>query len=124
MDAARSAREAEKKELLNRLAELMVKEQVEQGVFLETPHYSIIERQAISLGRELSQKAQERSTREVAACCPAQVTCPTCQAVCPVETKSRRVTSVDGPVELTESVAQCRRCRRSFFPSAGRIGAR
>jgi hypothetical protein len=25
---------------------------------------------------------------------------------------------MDGPIELTESVAHCRRCRRSFFPSA------
>jgi hypothetical protein len=25
---------------------------------------------------------------------------------------------MDGPVELTETVAYCHRCRRSFFPSA------
>jgi hypothetical protein len=25
---------------------------------------------------------------------------------------------MDGPVELLENVAHCRRCRRSFFPSA------
>jgi hypothetical protein len=25
---------------------------------------------------------------------------------------------MDGPVELVEAVAHCRRCRRSFFPSA------
>jgi hypothetical protein len=24
---------------------------------------------------------------------------------------------MDGPVELVETVAHCRRCRRSFFPS-------
>jgi hypothetical protein len=28
------------------------------------------------------------------------------------------VHSMDGPVELIETVAHCRRCRRSFFPSA------
>jgi hypothetical protein len=52
MDAAGSAREVEKRALLNRVAELLIEEQVEQGVFLETPHYSIIELQAITLGRE------------------------------------------------------------------------
>ena len=66
MDAARQAREGEKKELLNRLAELLIEEQVDQGVFLETPHYSIIERQAVTLGRELSREAQERGARDVA----------------------------------------------------------
>ncbi len=118
MDAARKAREAKKKELLNQLAELMIEEQVEQGVFLETPHYSIIERQAVTLGRELSRKAQERGAREIAANCAPQAVCPRCQTMCRVDTKTRRVTSLDGPVELTETIAHCRRCRRSFFPSA------
>ena len=27
------------------------------------------------------------------------------------------VTGQDGPIELTETVANCPRCRRSFFPS-------
>jgi hypothetical protein len=35
-----------------------------------------------------------------------------------VEPAQRQVHSMDGPIELTESVAHCRRCRRSFFPSA------
>lgn len=124
MDAACSARETEKQQLLKRLAELMIEEQVEQGLFLETPHYSIIERQAVTLGRELSREAQERGAREVAAICSPQAACPTCQAACAVTTKVRRVTSLDGPVDLTETVARCRRCRRSFFPSAGEVGDR
>jgi hypothetical protein len=124
MDAARQAREARKKELLNQLAELLIEEQVEQGVFLETPHYSIIERQAVTLGRELSRQAQERGAREVAASCAPKVACPTCQSRCPVDTKTRLITSVDGPVELTETVAHCPQCRRSFFPSAGPAGDR
>jgi hypothetical protein len=35
-----------------------------------------------------------------------------------VEVSRREVHSMDGPVELIETVAHCRRCRRSFFPSA------
>jgi hypothetical protein len=123
MDAVQQAREEKKKRLLNELAELMIEEQVEQGVFLETPHYSIIERQAVTLGRELSRQAQERGAREVAATCDSEVACPTCHARCPVESDKRQVTSLDGPVELTEAIAHCRPCRRSFFPSASRDGA-
>lgn len=118
MDATQQAREEKKKELLKQLAELVVEEQVEQGLFLETPHYSTIERQAMTLGRQLSRQAQERSIREVAAQCDAQVACPTCRSPCQTEHKTRQVTSLDGPVELTEAIAYCRQCRRSFFPSA------
>jgi uncharacterized protein with PIN domain len=124
MDAAVQDRQAIKQQLLRQLAELLVEEQVQQGMFLETPHYSLIERQAILLGRELSQQAQARSAREVAAQCPPQVRCPTCQAECPIETQTREVMSLDGPVELTETVGDCPACRRSFFPSAGQAGAR
>jgi len=122
MDAAEQSREEKKNRLLTQLAELMIEEQVEQGVFLETPHFSIIERRAITLGRRLSRQAQERGAREVAANCDSQVSCPTCQSICPVEPKTRLVTSLDGPVELTETVAHCQTCRRSFFPSASRDG--
>lgn len=122
MDAAQQAREKEKKALLARLAELMVEEQIEEGVLASTPHYSVIELAAMRLGRELSREAQQQAAREVAAHSPSQASCPTCRAPCRVETQRRTVTSVDGPVELTESVAHCRQCRRSFFPSAGRDG--
>jgi hypothetical protein len=123
MDATQQAREAKKKELLRQLAELMVEEQVEQGLFLETPHYSIIERQAVTLGRELSRQAQERAAREIAANCDSKVACPDCDSLCQVETKTRDVISIDGPVALTETIAHCHRCRRSFFQSpASRVG--
>ena len=118
MDATQQARASEKKELLTRLSELMIEELAEEGVFLGTPHYSVIERAAVNLGRELSCQAQEQGAREVAANCEGQVACPSCQTVCRVETRKRSVTSIAGPVELTETVASCRQCRRSFFPSA------
>lgn len=118
MDAARQARQERKEELLRELAEISVEEQVEEGVFLETPHFSIIERAAAHLGRQLSRQAQERAAREVAAQCEARVACPTCGALCDVRTENRLITSGDGPVEVTETVADCRSCRRSFFPSA------
>ncbi|MFO0702221.1 MAG: hypothetical protein U0236_23695 [Nitrospira sp.] len=117
MDAAQEARLKRKKELLVELAELTIEEQVAAGVFLGTPHYSVIERAAVHLGRELSRQAQERGAREVAANCNAEVPCPTCQTVCSVEVKTREIKSTDGLVQLPESVAHCPQCRRSFFPS-------
>ena len=122
MDADQNTREQEKQQLLTRLAELMVEDQREEGLFLGTPHYSVIERAAMHLGRQLSRQAQERGAREIAANCAMQVACPGCGSACRVGTKKRKVTSTDGPVELTEAVAFCRPCRRSFFPSAGRPG--
>lgn len=124
MDAEKQTRQTRKKELLLELAELMVEEQVEEGVFLGTPHYSVIEIAAMNLGRELSQKAQERAAREVAACCESQAACPNCRTWCDVRVEKREVTSLSGPVELAETVADCPRCERSFFPSAGGVGLR
>lgn len=123
MDARSQARETRKQELLRELSELMTEEQVEAGLFLETPHYSIIERQAINLGRELSRKAQERAAREVAANCDVHADCPECGASCEVTHEARTVNSLDGPVELLEPLAHCSRCRRDFFPSTRRDGA-
>lgn len=122
MDAKKDALEQEKQTLLARLAEIAIEQQVQAGELLGTPHYSVIERMAVTLGRDLSRQAQERGAREVAANCEAEVPCPTCRLPCLVQTKKRTVTSIDGPVELTETVADCRKCRRSFFPSAGSHG--
>ncbi len=82
MDAGQEARQQKKQRLLRELAEIAIEEQVAEGVFLETPHYSIIEHQARTLGRELSLQAQERAAREVAANCETQAACPTCRSVC------------------------------------------
>jgi len=123
MDAGRQSREERKQELLRQLAELEIEELTEQGVFLGTPHYGVLERAASSLGRELSREAQQRAVGEVRAECPEEAVCPTCQATCRVETTSRDVTSIDGLVTLEEAVAHCKTCRRSFFPSTCRTGA-
>ena len=124
MDAKRRARQERKRQLLRELAELHGEERSEAGDFAQTPHYSVIERAASELGKELSREAQERVVRETVAPGQRQVSCPTCGAQCGVTTKCRTVKSIDGPVELAEAVANCRRCRRSFFPSANGDGTR
>lgn len=123
MDAKRQARAERKKELLRELAELEIEELRAEGVFLGTPHYGVLERAASALGRELSCQAQQRAVREVRAECAEQADCPTCGTRCRVGTKTRDVTSIDGPVRLDEATAYCEKCRRSFFPSAGGAGA-
>jgi len=122
MDASEQGRERKKRELLRELAELHLEEMAEAGDFDQTPHFGAIERTASELGKRLSREVQERAAREVAAGCPPQSACPTCGAICEVATQQRTVTGMDGPIELTESVAHCRRCRRSFFPSADGVG--
>lgn len=124
MDAERLAREEEKRRLLKRLAELEIEEMAKKGTFRETPHFGRIERAAREVGQDVSREIQERASREVAAECDAESHCPTCGARCDVKTRRRTIESVDGPVELTESVADCKKCRRSFFPSADGDGAR
>jgi hypothetical protein len=122
MDAAREARERKKNELLNELAELMIEDQVEAGVFLETPHFSIIEAAAVNLGNQLSRQAQERAAGEIAANCSCTVPCPTCASECEVVPEKRPVSSTSGMLEMIEAMAYCRKCRRSFFPPASSNG--
>lgn len=122
MDAAQRGREEERKRLLNRLAELMIEEQVEEGVFLGTPHFSVIEAAAVNLGNQLSRKAQERAAGEIAANCGCTASCPTCDTECEVTSQKREVTSTSGVLEMIEAIAYCHKCRRSFFPSTSSDG--
>jgi len=124
MDAKSQARQERKHQLLRELAELHVEEMVEAGRFDQTPHLSVVERAASEFGNELSRETLERASREAVAGGPAQLPCPTCGTLCDVTTRRRTVKGVDGPIELTEAVADCRRCRRAFFPSADGDGAR
>ena len=56
---------------------------------------------------------------------PATCRCPKCNRLCPLsEEMEPRVLQTDrGEVSWLEAEYFCRRCRRSFFPSDGGIGA-
>jgi hypothetical protein len=43
--------------------------------------------------------------------------CPTCQKLCDVSLRDRKLTTGDGPLDLREAVCHCSACRRDFFPS-------
>lgn len=117
MDAKRCVLEEKLCDLLNQAAAIATELQaIEQGP--QTPHYDQIELPAHEVGQRLSRMIQTSRAREVAATNLAEAACPDCHQACPVEAHNREVHSMDGPIELTETVAHCRRCRRSFFPSA------
>ncbi len=84
------------------------------------PHFDDIELSAHDAGQRLSRAIQGERAREVAMRELKGTRCPDCKQQCRVEIEVRNVHSMDGPIELTEPVAKCRRCRRSFFPSANR----
>jgi hypothetical protein len=117
MEAKQAQLEKKLADLLRQAADVASEIQaVEQGI--RTPHYDQIELPAHEVGQQLSRMIQTTRMRDVAAENLESVACPDCGCRCPVEAKDRTVHSMDGPIELTENVAYCRRCRRSFFPSA------
>lgn len=118
MDAVAKDRKAAKERLFQQLAELLVEEQREQGVFDGVPHFSSLEQAAHALGQELSCSAQQRVAAEVVAQGKPVAECPTCGREHPVTPAKRTMTSMDGPIEVLEAKAHCPACRRDFFPSA------
>jgi hypothetical protein len=117
MDAKHAQLEKKLEELLKQTAEVSAQLQaLDQGA--SVPHFDQIELPAHAVGQRLSRLIQTNRAREVAATTPLKVVCPDCGQACAVDSFNRKVSSMDGPVELTESVARCRHCRRSFFPSA------
>ena len=121
MDAKQDRLRKKLEDLLKQASEVAAELQgLEQGS--ETPHYDQIELPAHALGQRLSRMIQGKQAREVAASGLADAACPGCGRKCRVQTQARQVHSMDGPLELLETVAKCRHCRRSFFPSAFRTG--
>lgn len=117
MDAKRSELEAKLEESLKQASAIAAELQaLEQGG--QTPHFDEIELPAHDVGQRLSRLIQTTRAREVAAEGLQSAPCPDCGSLCCIEAQKRDVQSLDGRIELTETVAHCRSCRRSFFPSA------
>jgi hypothetical protein len=58
----------------------------------------------------------EQLTHTQAQKVPDTLPCPTCQKVCPVQTRSRELVARGATLTLHEPVAHCPVCRRDFFP--------
>ena len=114
------ALEVEYQKSLSRAAELKVQLDRARGIASGkvVTHYSVIEETAHAAGMAFSRELQERHMRELSATHVGTARCPKCGERCAVDGAKRKVTSGDGPVELTEPKAHCASCRRSFFPSA------
>lgn len=117
MDAKRAVLEEKLADSLKQASKLAAELQaLDQGT--ATPHFDDIELPAHEVGQRLSRMIQSSRVRDVAADKLGDAPCPDCRQACRIETRDREVHSIDGLIEITETVAYCRRCRRSFFPSA------
>jgi len=117
MDAKQTELEEKLAGILKQAADIACQIQaIEQSPAM--PHYDQIEIPAHEVGQRLSRMVQASRIGELAAQQHTECACPDCGRSCPVEINKREVQSMDGPAELIETVAHCRRCRRSFFPSA------
>lgn len=117
MDANQNQLDKKLADLLKQAADVAAQIQAQQQG-PGTPHFDQIEIPAHEVGQRLSQMIQSTRATDVALEHGIRIKCPDCGKDCRIETTRRQVNSMDGPIELTESVAHCRRCRRSFFPSA------
>ena len=118
MDDALNEVEANLKATLDRAAQLAAEVGRRKQVVGQVPHYSQIESDAHAVAQRLGQAIQATRSEQVRQECEPNVSCPDCSGTCRVTEEQRRITSIDGPTEITEAVAYCRHCRRSFFPSA------
>jgi len=120
MDAKKSSLEKKLQDLLKQVSTVATQIQaIAQGD--QTPHFDQIELPAHDLGKQFSRMVQSERARELAATNLNDAT-RTCGRKRQMATSTRKVNSMDSPVELTETVAKCRSCRRSFFPSAYQNG--
>jgi len=118
MDDDLSEVEVKLKATLDRAAQLAAEVGRRKQVAGQLPHYSQIESEAHAVAQRLGQAIQSTRSEQVRQACEPTVSCPDCGRTCRVTEEERTITSIDGPTEITEAIARCRHCRRSFFPSA------
>lgn len=75
-----------------------------------------MEQIAAAATRGLARGTLEHLARQQAQQLPAELPCPTCQKLCPTQTRSRPVVARGATITLQEPVAHCPVCRRDFFP--------
>jgi len=94
----------------------------EEGPGLDVT-FTEMEAVAVEAARGLSEGTLEQMLQKQGQKLGATVACPECGTACAVESESRTLIVHDGvEVEHAEPACECRRCRRSFFPSASGVG--
>jgi hypothetical protein len=122
MDGATATLKEKLEQLLREAAEVSVALDRADGTIVGVPHYSVIEARAHELGQQLSCQIQARQMGEITAQAATSAKCPGCGARCDTDRKTRRVTSIDGPLTVEGPVGHCPNCRRDFFPPPGDVG--
>ena len=117
MDGRREELQRKFDESLKAAAAAAVELQRAMPEFKGTPHYSVIELAAHEAGVKLSRLVQSQQAALLTIEAGRTAKCPGCGKLCDVTEHSRTVKSIDGDVPLTEAMASCSRCERSFFPS-------
>ena len=106
-------------DLFEELVRALVQERIEGGeIEIESMKFAQMELLGHGLGKELAGRVQQALVASQAEQMPTVFCCPTCGRQCRAETKSKTIQSLDGETELAEVCCHCRKCRRSFFPSA------
>ena len=82
------------------------------------PSFTEMESAGHRLGRAVAHVATELMSLARAVRMTEPQPCPTCGQVCAVQQQERKLSTIDGPLALSEPVAHCPACRRDFFPSA------
>lgn len=105
-------------ELLELLVAALVDEAEGGDVAIDQMRFAQMELLGHGLGKRLAARVQQALVARQAEQMPSEFRCPSCDRVCPAETVDKKMHTLDGEVELAEVRCHCRRCRRSFFPSA------
>ena len=118
MDAAK---EAEANELLEKLASLFASEAIQDGQILTIDEMEI---GANQIGDRVSSLLVQRSIEQGVSAQPKAAPCPKCGSPgCRREELEPRVLdTARGQVQWNESEFFCRKCRKAFFPSDGKLG--
>ena len=117
----------ERRQELERKLEAQLKATAETAAELQkldqsgVPHMTRIENAAHEVSERLSRAIQRLRNLELALEL-SEADCPDCGKRHTLEYRAREIQSIDGPFELMEPTAQCKDCRRSFFPSARAAG--
>ena len=88
----------------------------------EDVRFTEMESAGHQLGQAVAQIATERLAFSRAERLEGHQPCPKCGRRCALSHRDRKLTTVDGPIDLHEAVCHCPKCRRDFFPSASSDG--
>lgn len=94
-----------------------------RGLLKKDVRFTEMESAGHQLGQAVAQMATERLAISRAERLEGPQACPRCGCSCPLSHRDRKLTTVDGPIDLHEAVCHCPKCRRDFFPSASSVGA-